>query len=97
QELPRDRVELYREASRVLLHEWDASKAFPVDNSSAVHRHSSRETPVTEIGRVNSQRPAAPARAAPPFISQKRTWGQCPIAERISPSHLSKARSRLIW
>jgi hypothetical protein len=27
QELPRDRVELYREASRVLLHEWDASRA----------------------------------------------------------------------
>jgi hypothetical protein len=31
QELPRDRVELYREASRVLLHEWDASRALPVD------------------------------------------------------------------
>ena len=27
QELPRDRVELYREASRVLLQEWDASRA----------------------------------------------------------------------
>jgi predicted NACHT family NTPase len=27
QELPRDRVELYREASRVLLHEWDASRS----------------------------------------------------------------------
>jgi hypothetical protein len=27
QELPRDRVELYRESSRVLLHEWDASRA----------------------------------------------------------------------
>lgn len=31
QELPRDRVELYREASRVLLHEWDASRALAVD------------------------------------------------------------------
>jgi HEAT repeat protein/energy-coupling factor transporter ATP-binding protein EcfA2 len=31
QELPRDRAELYREASRVLLHEWDASRALPVD------------------------------------------------------------------
>ncbi|MBV8729698.1 MAG: HEAT repeat domain-containing protein [Acidobacteriia bacterium] len=31
QELPRDRVELYREASRVLLHEWDASRSLPVD------------------------------------------------------------------
>jgi predicted NACHT family NTPase len=32
QELPRDRVELYREASRVLLHEWDASRALlPTD------------------------------------------------------------------
>ncbi len=31
QELPRDRVELYREASRVLLGEWDASRALPVD------------------------------------------------------------------
>ena len=31
QELPRDRTELYREASRVLLHEWDASKAIPDD------------------------------------------------------------------
>lgn len=27
QDLPRDRVELYREGSRVLLHEWDASRA----------------------------------------------------------------------
>src|SRR5947209_352708 len=31
QELPRDRVELYREASRVLLHEWDASRSLPPD------------------------------------------------------------------
>lgn len=31
QDLPRDRVELYREASRVLLHEWDASRALAVD------------------------------------------------------------------
>ncbi len=31
QELPRDRVELYREASRVLLGEWDASRALPPD------------------------------------------------------------------
>jgi hypothetical protein len=31
QALPRDRVELYREASRVLLHEWDAHRALPVD------------------------------------------------------------------
>ncbi len=31
QELPRDRVELYREASRVLLGEWDASRALPAD------------------------------------------------------------------
>ena len=31
QELPRDRVELYREASRVLLREWDSSRALPVD------------------------------------------------------------------
>jgi hypothetical protein len=31
QELPRDRVELYREAARVLLHDWDANKAFTVD------------------------------------------------------------------
>jgi predicted NACHT family NTPase len=32
QELPRDRVELYREASRVLLHEWDASRSLlPTD------------------------------------------------------------------
>ena len=31
QELPRDRVELYREASRVLLHEWDASRDLPPD------------------------------------------------------------------
>lgn len=31
QELPRDRVELYREASRVLLGEWDATRALPVD------------------------------------------------------------------
>jgi len=31
QDLPRDRVELYREASRVLLHEWDASRSLPVD------------------------------------------------------------------
>jgi predicted NACHT family NTPase len=31
QDLPRDRVELYREASRVLLHEWDSSRSLPVD------------------------------------------------------------------
>jgi predicted NACHT family NTPase len=31
QDLPRDRVELYREASRVLLHEWDASRSLPYD------------------------------------------------------------------
>ena len=31
QELPRDRVELYAQASRVLLHEWDASRSLPVD------------------------------------------------------------------
>ncbi|MGA2147296.1 MAG: HEAT repeat domain-containing protein [Bryobacteraceae bacterium] len=32
QELPRDRVELYREVSRVLLHEWDASRSLlPTD------------------------------------------------------------------
>ncbi len=32
QELPRNRVELYREASRVLLHEWDASRSLlPTD------------------------------------------------------------------
>ncbi len=31
QYLPRDRVELYREASRVLLYEWDASRSLPVD------------------------------------------------------------------
>jgi hypothetical protein len=31
QDLPRDRVELYAQASRVLLHEWDASRALPVD------------------------------------------------------------------
>ena len=31
QELPRDRVELYAQASRVLLHEWDASRSIPVD------------------------------------------------------------------
>lgn len=32
QELPRHRVELYREASRVLLQEWETRKALPVDN-----------------------------------------------------------------
>ena len=31
QDLPRDRVELYSQASRVLLHEWDASRFLPVD------------------------------------------------------------------
>ena len=31
QDLPRDRVELYSQASRVLLHEWDASRSLPVD------------------------------------------------------------------
>lgn len=31
QDLPRDRVELYREASRVLLQEWDTRKALPPD------------------------------------------------------------------
>src|ERR1022692_2456190 len=31
QDLPRDRVELYREASRVLLHEWDARKFMAED------------------------------------------------------------------
>jgi predicted NACHT family NTPase len=31
QPLPRDRVGLYREASRVLLNEWDARKLLPVD------------------------------------------------------------------
>jgi len=31
QALPRDRVELYAQASRVLLHEWDASRSLPVD------------------------------------------------------------------
>jgi predicted NACHT family NTPase len=31
QELPRDRTELYREASRVLLQEWDVGKAISVD------------------------------------------------------------------
>ncbi len=31
QDLPRDRVELYAQASRVLLHEWDASRSLPVD------------------------------------------------------------------
>ena len=31
QDLPRDRVELYREASRVLLHEWDSSRSLQVD------------------------------------------------------------------
>jgi predicted NACHT family NTPase len=31
QDLPRDRVELYREASRVLLHEWDSSRSLPDD------------------------------------------------------------------
>ena len=30
QDLPRDRVELYSQASRVLLHEWDASRFLPV-------------------------------------------------------------------
>ena len=32
QELPRDRVELYREASRVLLGEWDTSRDLPIDD-----------------------------------------------------------------
>jgi predicted NACHT family NTPase len=31
QPLPRNRVELYEQASRVLLHEWDASRYLPVD------------------------------------------------------------------
>lgn len=31
QDLPRDRVELYAQASRVLLHEWDASRFLPTD------------------------------------------------------------------
>lgn len=31
QELPRDRVELYKEASRVLLNDWDARRALQVD------------------------------------------------------------------
>ena len=31
QALPRNRVELYAQASRVLLHEWDASRSLPVD------------------------------------------------------------------
>ncbi|MBS1831374.1 MAG: NACHT domain-containing protein [Acidobacteria bacterium] len=31
QDLPRDRVELYREASRVLLHDWDAGRALGAD------------------------------------------------------------------
>ena len=31
QPLPRDRVELYAQASRVLLHEWDASRSLHVD------------------------------------------------------------------
>jgi len=31
QPLPRNRVELYEQASRVLLHEWDASRSLPVD------------------------------------------------------------------
>jgi predicted NACHT family NTPase len=31
QDLPRDRVELYAQASRVLLHEWDASRSLAVD------------------------------------------------------------------
>jgi HEAT repeat protein len=31
QALPRDRVELYAQASRVLLEEWDASRSLPVD------------------------------------------------------------------
>ena len=30
QDLPRDRVDLYREASRVLLHEWDSSRCLPL-------------------------------------------------------------------
>lgn len=32
QDFPRDRVELYTQASRVLLHEWDASRSLPVDS-----------------------------------------------------------------
>src|ERR1039457_4024790 len=43
--------------------------------SSADH---SRETPVTEIGRVNSQRPAAPARAAPPHLPERDFAGAHP-------------------
>ncbi len=31
QDLPRDRVELYQQASRVLLHEWEAQKYLPAD------------------------------------------------------------------
>ena len=31
QPLPRNRVELYEQASRVLLYEWDASRSLPVD------------------------------------------------------------------
>lgn len=31
QDLPRDRIELYAQASRVLLHEWDTSRSLPID------------------------------------------------------------------
>jgi hypothetical protein len=31
QDLPRDRAELYKEASRVLLHDWDLSRSLPVE------------------------------------------------------------------
>jgi predicted NACHT family NTPase len=31
QELPRDRVRLYEQASRVLLHEWDTERALGTD------------------------------------------------------------------
>ena len=54
QELPRDRVELYKEASRVLLHDWDAHRAVGVDNFG---RHE-KETLLRELAGAMQQAPS---------------------------------------
>jgi len=65
QELPRDRVELYQQASRVLLHDWDASKTLSPD----IFARQEKEELLRELAGAMQQEPSG---LAGNLISRKR-------------------------
>ena len=88
QELPRSRVALYREASRVLLDEWDARRALPVGEFD-------REDKEELLREIAGEMQQAEGGLAGNLIEQPRLRKQITSfldARRISDSHLKSRK-----